>query len=70
MAGDSQHLRGLGDIQTERDQTVLSDAAAWMRGGVFIAMFAYLRQLVIIDQFNVVDVATVEAEDNPPVAML
>ena len=66
MTGNSQNPRCSGNAQAERVQAVLPDGATRM-GGFFIGMVSP-SSLVVIDEVNVVHVASFKPEGDPPIA--
>ena len=66
MTGNSQNLRCLGNAEAKRVQALQPDAAIWM-GRILLGIVSPF-QLVVIDEINVVRVASFKPKGGPPVA--
>jgi hypothetical protein len=67
VPGDSEHLRGFGNTQTERTQACVLNGMAGMRW-VLHGHLSIPFRLVIVHQIDIKRIAIFEAERNPPVA--
>ena len=65
VTSNTQNFRRFGNAQPKRDQAVLPNAVAGMRRTVH--RHIAVSFLVVVNQVNIVDIAIVKAEYDPPV---